>query len=154
MGGVSLSCFGSRPHKAHLLGLAILGRGCELGNLDLDLLVDASLKLGTIAEDKENLEPDKHGSQEQGLEESVKQTGGATLKGAVADELRNPGQNVDANGDLKGLLGVLQAHVARKSRAADAKGGKDEAGNRLKQQVKRRIGESNNCAKIEIQVGH
>lgn len=55
------------PRLAHLLSLAILGRSIELGNLGGNLLVHASLELGAVAKHEEDLEPDKHGREEERL---------------------------------------------------------------------------------------
>lgn len=112
---------------SRLLGLAVLGFGLELGNLDLDLLLDACLQLLAIAELEEDLEPDKHGGEEDGLDEIVEQGGRTALKGAMANELGDPRDDVDDEGELEGGLGVLEAHVIGEGGAADAEGGQDEA---------------------------
>lgn len=112
------------------------------------------MKFWTVTQDKENLKPDKHRGEEERLEESVEERRGASLKGTMTNELGNPGQDVNTDGDLQGLYGVLQAHVARKGSAANAKRGKDEACNGLKQQIKYSIGDCNDGAEVEIKVGN
>ncbi|RBQ91574.1 hypothetical protein VDGD_20451 [Verticillium dahliae] len=81
-----------------LLGLAALGinslSGFELGNLLLDGLVDASLKLLSVTQQEQKLEPDEKGRQEDGLDKVIEQRGGALLESTVADELEDPADNV------------------------------------------------------------
>lgn len=134
------------------MSLAILSRSIQLGNLSANLLVHTRLKLWAVAQDKEDLEPDKHRGEEERLEESVEERRGASLKGTMANELGNPGQDVDTHSDLQGLFGVLQAHVAREGSAADAKRGKDEACDGLEQQIKYSIGDCNDGAEVEIKI--
>lgn len=71
---------------ANLLSFAVLSR-LELCDLDLNLLLDASLKLRAIAKHEEDLQPHEHGSKEDGLDEVVEQSRRPSLKGTVSDEL-------------------------------------------------------------------
>jgi len=137
---------------SRLLGLAVLGFGLELGNLDLDLLLDACLQLLAIAELEEDLEPDKHGGEEDGLDEIVEQGGRTALKGAMANELGDPRDDVDDEGELEGGLGVLEAHVIGEGGAADAEGGQDEAGDGLEQDVEPRVKQRGDGAEVEVEI--
>lgn len=91
------------------MGLAILRLGLELLNLDLNLLVHTSLQFGPVTKLEEHLEPHKHGGKEDGLDEVVEQSRGPALKGAMADELKDPADDVESQGTLEGRLGTLLA---------------------------------------------
>lgn len=105
-----------------LLGLSGLLRLllAELGNLNLDGLVDTPLQLRAVAYHEQQFEPDEQGSQEDRLEEVVKQCRGPPLKLAVADKLRDPGDNIYRDGNLVRADGVLQPEVVGPSGGSEA----------------------------------
>lgn len=74
----------------------------ELGDVLLNSRVKSGLQLRPIAEHEEDLEPDEEGSEEEGLDHVVEEGGGTTLEDSMADELRDPGEDVDTDGDVVG----------------------------------------------------
>lgn len=137
-----------------LAGLAVLGLRPELGDLGLDLLVDAGLELRAVAQEEEDLEPDEHGGEEQGLDQVVQEGRGALLKGAVADKLGDPADDVDGDGRRQGRVRILGLEVVAASRSAEAEGGQGEAGDGLQQQVERRVEHGSNGAQVEVKIRH
>lgn len=136
------------------MSFAVLCLGPKLCNLFLDPLLDAHLKLLAVAELEENLEPDENGGEEDGLDEVVEQGGSAALKGAVADELGDPADDVDDEGHLEGASRVLGAHVVGKGSGGDAKGGQDKAGDGLQEDIEGGVGEGEDGAEVQVQVGN
>lgn len=136
------------------MGLSVLCLGLELCDFLLDLLLYTSLQLWAVAEHEQHLKPDKHGSQEESLGKVVKKSGGTALKGAVANELHDPADEMESQCALEGRLRVLTAQVVAKGSAAHAESGEDEASKGLQEQVERGIDKSSNCAKVEIKVGN
>ena len=110
-----------------LAGLAVLGLGPELGNLGLNLLLDAGLQLRTVAQGKEDLEPDEHGREEESLDQVVQECGGAFLESAMADELGNPADDVNGDSCLEGQIGILSLEVVAAGHGGQAEGGQAEA---------------------------
>lgn len=140
-------------HFGPLLSLAVLGLGPEFGDLDLDSLLDATLKLGAIAELEENLEPNKHGSKEDGLDEVVKQSRGSMLEGAVADELQDPAHYVDHKGSDESVVGVVKPSIIAGGGAANAECSEQEAGEGLQKQVESSVEGSGDGAEVEVEIG-
>lgn len=138
-----------------LLGLAVLGlsiglRGLELGNLLLDGLVDACLQLRAVAQLEEKLEPDEQRGQEDGLDQIIQQSRGTALKGAVSDELEDPANNVDADGDLVGQVGILEPERVAGCSGAQADGCQQGAGDRLEEHIQSTPGQRCKCSQVKI----
>lgn len=91
-----------------LVGLAVLRRGLELGNLLRDGLLNSGLEFSSVSKLKKHLKPDKHGGEEDGLDEIVQQGRGATLEDPMTDELRDPGHDMNTKGDLEGCGGITE----------------------------------------------
>lgn len=125
----------------------------ELGNLRLDSLLDPVAELGTVAEHEEEFQPDEHGRQEDGLEETLRKGRGTALKLAVADELGNPADDVDSSCDLRrGRWGDGEEVVAHgcPSKQDDCV---DGAGNWLEEHVQATPGEGAQGAAIHGEIG-
>lgn len=117
--------------RAQLLSLSVLGLSLKLGDFLLNALLYTSLELRAVSDLEEELEPDEHRSEEDSLNEVVKESGGALLEGAVADELGNPGDDVDAKGDLEGAGRILETRVTSECGASETKSGENKAGDGL-----------------------
>jgi len=70
----------------------------------------------------------------------------------MANELGDPRDDVDDEGELEGGLGVLEAHVIGEGGAADAEGGQDEAGDGLEQDVEPRVKQRGDGAEVEVEI--
>jgi hypothetical protein len=125
----SASCWLASKHS--LFGLSVLRSLVELGNLDLDGLLNASLQLTAVTQLEEELKPDKYGGQEDGLNQIVKQGRSSTLKKTVPNELGNPADNVNGQGSLEGGIRVLDAEEVGKGSAGKAHESKSSAGHWL-----------------------
>lgn len=94
----------------------------ELGNLLRDGLLNSRLEFPSVSKLEKHFQPDKHGSEENGLDEIVQQGRGAALKDTMTDELCDPGNDMNTKGDLEGQGGITEVPRVDKGRATETKG--------------------------------
>lgn len=70
----------------------------ELRNLQFHVLVHSLLQFRAVAEEEQNLHPDKQRRQQQGLHEVIEQCRGPPFERPVPDELRQPRHHVNTPG--------------------------------------------------------
>lgn len=80
----------------------------ELGNLLRDGLLNSGLEFSSVSKLEKHFQPDKHGGEEDGLNEVVQQGRGAALEDTVTNELCDPGNDVNTKGDLEGQGGITK----------------------------------------------
>lgn len=144
---------GSRSQSLALLSAPALLLSPELGNLLLDRLLDAGLELGAIPQLEQDLEPDEERGQEDGLDEVIQQGWGAALKGAVAEELQEPGHYVHDDGHLVRGGRVRDPQGVGGGGARHAEGREDGAGDGLQEDVEATPDEGCQCAEVGLEVG-
>ena len=83
----------------------------KLADISLDCFLEPRLELRSVAEREEHFQPDEKWCQEQSLHQIVQQSGSSTLKNAVADELSDPGEDVEADSPVVGRLPVGRGEV-------------------------------------------
>jgi len=91
----------------------VLLLGLSLKDLDaaIDLFLELDLKRPSIPKGKEDVEPDKEGREEEGLDEIVEKSGLSSLKHTVSDKLKGPRDDVDSEGVHNGLRALNRVPV-------------------------------------------
>lgn len=140
--------FLSRPSLRRLSLLLLT----ELGDFDLHVLVHPRLQLGPIAKEEQNLHPDKQRCKQQGLDEVIQQRRSTTLKLAVADKLRQPGDNVDATGPVVHIHSVGSEQVVTASCEANHQRGEQAARDRFEEDIEKGVDEGSDGTSIGREV--
>lgn len=125
----------------------------ELLDILLNRHINPRLELRPVAEHEENLHPDEERRQKQRLHEVVEQRRRAAFEDPVADELRQPGEDVHAQRDVVGRHAVIGRQVVGVRRAADEDRGEHAAGYGFHEDVEGAVDYGGYCAEIRRQVG-
>ena len=91
-------CTHRLPARALILLLRLALLLPELRNLQFHVLVHPLLQFRAVAEEEQNLHPDKQRRQQQGLHEVIEQCRGPPFERPVPDELRQPRHHVNTPG--------------------------------------------------------
>ena len=114
----------------------------KLLNILLRILIQPTLQITSIAHCEQKLQPHKQRRQEDGLVQVIEECGRAAFEDAVPNELRDPGEDVDADGGVGGGGVVVGGEMVGVGGGSEEEEGEGGAGDGLKEDVEGAVGEA------------
>lgn len=125
----------------------------ELFDFLRNRLLNTSVELRPIPQLEQDLEPDKEGREEHGLEKVVQQGRCAALEGAMADELQDPGYHMHDDGDFGRALRIRRHEGVAEGGTADTEDGEGGASDGFQEDVKAAPEEGSEDTDVRLKVG-
>lgn len=122
--------------------------GPVLHDFPLDGLIESGFQLWSVAKGEQYFKPDEERSKKDGLDQVVEEGWRSSFEDAMADELGDPREDMDANGDVVGLHAVGRREVIRVRSRAKKKWRQDATGHGFHENVKDRVDQCEDCPQI------
>ena len=107
------------------------------------------LQIASVPEHEQELQPHEQRRQENGLEQIVQQRGRAAFEDAVADELCDPGEDVDGDGVVGGSGVIVRGEVVDIGGGNEEEEGEERASDGLEEDVEGAVREAYREGEVE-----